>query len=170
MREEEKMNERILRKGLVVGVIVLFIGVGVLSSVSSKSISNSDETEFTISGPTEGKFGIRYNYTFYLSPNPESNEYTVKVHWKEGDMIIYEYPREGVFYTGEDNEIWYVWYKSFPWDSGVYYPKATAYCGNSTYEATLEITVPKNKPFSHYQSNWLLEHFPLLYRLLQFIR
>jgi hypothetical protein len=159
-----------LRKSLIVGVIIISMLVTTPSIVSREIELLDNPVEFTFTGPTQVVEGTTCNYTFYLSPNPESDEYTVKVHWKEGDMIIYEYPREGVFYTGEDNEIWYVWYKSFPWDSGIYYPKATAYCGNSTYEATLEVTVPKNKPFSHYQSNWLFEYFPILYRIVQLIR
>jgi hypothetical protein len=35
IREEKDMQRKILRKGLVVGIIILFIGVGVLSSVST---------------------------------------------------------------------------------------------------------------------------------------
>ena len=37
------MQNKILRKGLVVGIIILFIGVGVLSSVSSKDVSVSKD-------------------------------------------------------------------------------------------------------------------------------
>ena len=162
--------EKRFDKIMVVGVSFILMFVTLPTIVGKEIEVSNNPVEFTFTGPTVVTEGEKCWYTFNLSPNPESDEYIVKVHWKEGDMIIYEYPRDGVFYTGVDNEIWYVWYKSYPWDSGVYYPKATAYCGNSTYEATLEVTVPKNKPFSHYQPNWLFEYFPLLYRLLQFIR
>jgi len=37
------MKNTIFKKGLVIGIIILFIGVGVLSSVSSKDISISDD-------------------------------------------------------------------------------------------------------------------------------
>ena len=37
------MQNKILRKGLVVGIIVLFVSVGVLSSVSSKDVSVTND-------------------------------------------------------------------------------------------------------------------------------
>jgi hypothetical protein len=43
IREEKDMQNKILRKGLVIGIIILFVGVGILSSVSSKDISFSDD-------------------------------------------------------------------------------------------------------------------------------
>ena len=41
--EKENMQNKILRKGLVVGIIILFIGVSVLSNVSSKDVSISND-------------------------------------------------------------------------------------------------------------------------------
>ena len=37
------MQNKILRKGLIVGIIILFVGVSVLSSVSSKDVSVSND-------------------------------------------------------------------------------------------------------------------------------
>jgi len=160
------MNNRI-KKGIVVGILSMLILLTTPTIVIGEIEASDDPIEFTFTGPTEAKDGEKCIYTFYLSPNPESDEYIVKVHWKEADMIIYEYPRDGVFHTGDYNEIWYVWYKSW-WESGVFYPEATAYCGNSTYNATIEVTVPKNNPFS-YKLNWLFEHFPIFTKLIRFL-
>ena len=49
MREEGKMNERILRKGLVIGIIVLFIGIAFAPSFNAVSIN--EETVSTIAEP-----------------------------------------------------------------------------------------------------------------------
>ena len=58
------MQKKILRKGLVVGIIILFVGVGVLSSVSSKDVSVSkdiikeDNTETPLWDDYDERFAV----------------------------------------------------------------------------------------------------------------
>jgi hypothetical protein len=43
IREEKDMQNKSFRKGVIVGIIILFVGVSVLSSVSSKDVSVSND-------------------------------------------------------------------------------------------------------------------------------
>jgi hypothetical protein len=100
------------------------------------------EVEFTIDGPTSVKAGEVCTYTFYLTPNPEADTYTLEVYWGDG-MILYEYPdhhgqHPGPFYTGENVEITYRHESGLSRDRTI---KAWAICGESRYETTLDIYV-----------------------------
>ena len=106
------MHKNIL---LSVGISILFLGVGfqpaLANETSITTTSNSDEDWFTINGPTEGFFGIYYNYTFYLRPDSLCDVYELSIHWGQGFGLIF-----GPYHSGENITLSNVWVRYTPFD------------------------------------------------------
>jgi hypothetical protein len=116
-----------------------------------------------INGPTKGKPGIDYNYTF-VTTDPDGDDVWYHICWGDKE-IIYIY---GPYPSGEEITLSYNWT-----NKGTYLITCWA---RDIYEAvsnttTLEVTIPRSKAVS---SNLflqrILERFPLLQRLLDIWR
>jgi hypothetical protein len=68
------MPNKFFKKGLVVGIIILFVGVSVLSSVSSKDISISDDRKIENNKETE-IFDNEIKYNSLVEPLPNDLKY-----------------------------------------------------------------------------------------------
>jgi len=115
----------------------------------------------TIKGQTKVKPGVDYDYTF-LTTDPEEDSVLYHISWNYRD-IIYVY---GPFKSGEEFTLSYSWS-----EEGTYFIScwASDIHGAGSDTASLEITVPRTKTSSYLWFEWLLEHFPMLERLLSLI-
>jgi hypothetical protein len=68
------MQNSLFKKELVVGIIILFVGVSVLSSVSSKDISISDDRKIKNIKENEA-FDNKINYDTLIEPLPNDLKY-----------------------------------------------------------------------------------------------
>ncbi len=83
--------------------------------------------------------------------------------WGDGFGFYY-----GPYPTGEDIILYHSWWT--PWfGSKSFTIQATAVCGNSTYDAELEVYAYRNRAMSNSLFLQFLERFPLLERLLNLI-
>ncbi len=116
-----------------------------------------------IYGPTRGKPGVEYTFTFNAI-DPDGHdiaEYTVR--WGDSpDEII-----EGPFASGAAANA------SHSWDSQRTYTikaKAKDICGAESNWSEFEVEIPRNRATVNSLFHWLLERFPLLEKLLSLIR
>ena len=92
------MQKGLIRKGLVLSVIVLLIGVSI-SSVTSKdiSISNMDNNPPglpIVIGPNGGKPGVTYTFTF-IAVDPDGDDVRYIIDWGDGYIDTTTYAPSG---------------------------------------------------------------------------
>jgi hypothetical protein len=106
------MQSKLFKKGLVVGIIILFIGIGVLSSVSSKDISISDDKILKDNNEIEPIDNYDEIISFidgegYMDWEPESTFIWEDLDIWEGDIFIKAITKnpQKLFYTAKPKEI-----------------------------------------------------------------
>ena len=124
--------------------------------------SNKPPDPPTINGPTSGKYGIEYEYTF-TATDPDNNPVRFYVNWSDGtitDWMSGEYP--------SNVKIKHMWSKR-----GLYIIKAKAKdtFGYESDWSILEVSMPKNKAINTIPlfPRFLQQHpnlFPILRHLL----
>ena len=136
------MNKKILIGSIIAVVILVLVSSSsaIYVNISGDGFYELDEVKkypvkFTIDGPTVVEEGKPYLYTFYLSPNPESDWFDMALWWGKGWGFFLTH-----IHTGEGYSEYHAWYR-FPGEPFSFTIEATAYCGNSTYEATLEVGI-----------------------------
>jgi hypothetical protein len=154
---------------LLISGLIFLSGFGVIGETSNKAtIENKLSTEFIIDGPTEGKIGTPYVYTFYLSPNSEYDAFWMDLYWGQG----FGWANLDLYPTGINITLINSWHR-FWWEPNpmTFIIQASAKCNNSEYYAELEVTMwEKGKTIQNTIFIQLLEHFPLLNRLLSFVK
>lgn len=116
----------------------------------------------TINGPTNGKAGEEFNYTF-ITTDPEGNKVYYYIAWGDNSDLIYI----GPYSSGEEVTLSHEWS-----EDGTYNVQAKAkdiHFLQSEF-ASLEVTIPRLKTFSQLFIFGFLERFPILERLLSLIR
>ena len=121
-------------------------------------IGNHPPDTPTINGPTYGKPGIDYDYTF-VTTDPEGDYVWYHISWGDKE-IIYIY---GPYPSGEEITLLYNWS-----EKGTFIISCWA---RDIYDAvsdvsTLEVTIPRDKATNNVLFLRLLERFPLILRLL----
>ena len=126
------MENAFLTKGLALTITVLFVGTGIIPSAGISLLKDGPPTELIINGPTEGKVGIPYEYTFYLN-NSEGCDLWLNIDWDDGDITGWIGP-----YDPYDKvELVHIWD-----DIDTYTIKAVAReCNDTQYNATLNVTI-----------------------------
>ncbi len=118
---------------------------------------NSPPDTPTITGPASGKAGTSYTYTFN-AVDPDGDDVRYIINWGDGfDTTPYN-P------SGMDMLVPHTW----P-NEGTYIIRASAR-GTENFigpETTLEVSMPKNKPYLNTPFLNFLESHPLIYQLLQ---
>ncbi len=112
-----------------------------------------------ISGPPSGKPGKEYEYAFVSTDLDEDNVYFY-IEW--GDDQVEEWI--GPYASGEEATASHTWDKK-----GNYTIKAKArdiYNAESNW-GTLEVIIPRNKPFNFNLLGWLFERFPYAFPFLR---
>ncbi|KYK20452.1 hypothetical protein AYK21_01385 [Thermoplasmatales archaeon SG8-52-2] len=119
-------------KGFTLIILILLISINIFPSTGFSIVLKEQSTELIIEGPTQGKIGIPYEFSFYLI-NPEGCNFTLKINWGDGEVSGWI----GPYNTGE------VASASHSWDeSGTYKIQAFAReCNDTEYNATYEISI-----------------------------
>jgi len=94
----------VVKKLLAVGIILLLVGVSIPSTTTIGVINQ--EPELIIEGPTEGKVGVPYDYTFYLTEQ-EGCEIYYKIDWGDGNKTEWLGPYE----SSVKLELTHTWYE-----------------------------------------------------------
>jgi hypothetical protein len=147
-----------------IGVVVLTNGessplqiVGKLFEYAENLPNNNPPTPPKINGPSSGKPGQEYEYSF-VSTDPEGDAVMYLINWDDGDIEWTEYGDSGV-----ELILKHTW-----GSSGKYTITAQAIDFNdaSSEWSELTVTVPKNKVINKPFLNWLQDH-PNLFQFLQ---
>ena len=112
-----------------------------------------------IDGPTEGKVGVEYEYSF-ISEDSESDDIDYMIRWDDGYITqLFDRPSGEVVYV---NHTWN--------ERGIYTIKAKAIdaFGLESDWAYLEVSMPVNQQNSHPFLNFFTDHFPFLHQLFQY--
>ncbi len=122
---------------------------------------NSPPETPEIDGPTSGKAGVEYNYTL-SSTDPDGDDVFYCVDWGDdtGEVCM------GPYASGEEVTVSHIWT-----EQDTYTIKVKA---KDTYDAesdwaTLEVSMPMNKPFNFNFNliSWLFERFPYAFPILR---
>ena len=126
--------------------------------------SNSPPEAPVISGETNGNVGVEYWYTF-VSHDPDNNPIRLFVDWGDGNSGWVEWV--DWFASGED-----MWAEHTWTTQGTYIIKAKVQdvMGEESNWSEFEVTMPRNRVSYSSLFIRLLERFPLLVRLLFFVK
>ena len=122
-------------------------------------MTNDPPNEPIIKGPTLGKVGIYYNYTF-VSKDPDETEVKYYIDWGDGQNEEWI----GWYASGEEISITHKW----SW-KGTYIIRAEAIDGygflsNCSY---FEVTMPRNRLLTSPLLMRVLERFPNVFSILR---
>ena len=160
----------ILLKGIklkrkIIGILVCLTMM--MQVLSITAIANEPPSTPTIEGPTSGKPGVNYDYTF-MSVDPEGGDVFIKISWgccgPGQDFHTY-----GPFNSGEEAII----QKGYS-ETGTFSIQAYArdMDGAESSITILEVSMPKSKVFNFEFDlfEWLTERFPNVFQLLRLLQ
>jgi outer membrane protein assembly factor BamB len=115
-----------------------------------------------INGPTEGRKGREYSFTF-KSLDPYDDDVYYYIEWGDGKKEEWM----GPYSSGEKVTVNHTWK-----NEKTYTIRSRAKNTENLWgpESEFEVTIPRTRVFSYHLFHWLLERFPLLERLLSFAR
>ena len=124
---------------------------------------NEPPTTPTISGETDGKAGKSYDYTL-VSTDPEEEDVYYFVYWGDDNSTGWIGPYE----SGEVVTVNHSWEEK---DTYNITAQAKDIHGFKSDWASLEVTMPKNKPyiFNFPLLSWLFERFPNAFPVLRYL-
>jgi len=130
---------------------------------SIEAEKNHPPSDPLIDGPIEAKAGKSHNYNF-TSEDPELADVSYYIEWGDGKITSWcDFLPSGETYRTPHG-----------WAKGTYTIrcKAKDIYGAESDWSTLEVTMPKSKPFIHNFRliSWLLERFPILQIILDVLR
>ena len=127
------VRKNLIKKGLAISNIILFIGISVTPSASSIIGESKFQPELIIDGPTQGNAGEELEYDLLLTNQEGCNDIWYYADWGDGTYFDWWGPVHSGIYLGLIHT----------WDEGgVYIISAKAKdCEGSIYNATLEVTI-----------------------------
>jgi len=128
------------------------------------NVSNFPPNKPNIDGSAHGRAGEEYEFTFSAEDLEGDNVYYY-IEWGDGDIEEWI----GPYNSGEEVTLKHTWNKKRIYTITA---KAKDVFGAEGPEATLEVTMPKNKAFNFNYPllNWLLERLPILQKILDVLR
>ncbi len=135
-------------------------GIDAGSAYIFESISQAPSAPI-ITGPSNGTAGTLYTYNF-TSADPDGDDVYYWVDWGDKTNTTWLGPHA----SGTDLKLKHTWEKK-----GTYYvtAKAKDVYGAESDWATLEVTMPRNKPFNFNFNlfSWLFERFPHAFPIIR---
>ena len=124
----------------------------------SYNYSNQPPDTPIIDGPTSGKAGTEYEYTFSAT-DPNDHDVKYYVDWDDGTT------EETTFHgSGEIVTLNHTWNKQRTY---IIKAKAEDIFGESSNWSEFEVTMPRNKAFNFNLLEWLFERFPNAFPILK---
>jgi len=124
---------------------------------------NSPPETPEIDGPTSGKAGVEYNYTL-SSTDPDGDDVFYCVDWGDdaGEVCM------GPYASGEEVIVSHIWTEQ---DTYTIKVKAKDIYNAESDWATLEVSMPMNKPFNFNFNliEWLFERFPNAFPMIRYL-
>ena len=126
----------------------------------SIEITNQPPDVPVINGPHSGKLKRSYSYTF-VSEDPDGNDVYYEINWGDGEVSPWDGPHgSNIIITRE-----------YSWDEEGNFTimaRAKDEFGFIGDWGTLDVTMPKNKPFvfNFPLLSWLFERFPNVFPIL----
>jgi hypothetical protein len=154
------MKQRTFGKSLAVAVILLLLSLGIQPAVAT--VNNEDNIppcDPIIDGPDRGVPGEEYEYIFYILDVDDNVSY-LWIDWGDNNSTGWL----GPFENGEDLKFSHKWNKEGTFIIGA---KAKDIHGAESRWSFLEVNIPRTRESSYL---WFLERFPMLERLLGFLR
>jgi uncharacterized protein (UPF0248 family) len=130
---------------------------GLFYPTDVESLFNYPPNSPDVDGPTRGKPGTSYDYTFN-TVDPNSDDVKYHIDWDDGGSETTTFNP-----SGKDVTISHTWAKEGTYIITVY---AEDEFGLISPESTFEVTMPRNRILTSFLLLRLLERFPLLERLL----
>jgi len=108
-------------------------------------INNRPPEKPIINGPSSGRVGTKYGYTFYTT-DPDGDDVYYMIDWGDGETM----PWDGPYNSGEELRAFHSWSEK---GSYVIRIKAKDIYGEESEWATLEVSMPKNKNIPYFADN-----------------
>jgi len=141
--------------------LVVYDSLGQISEDQAVVIVNLPPNKPSISGPTPGKSGMPYTYSF-VTTDLNNDDVYYSIDWDDGNVEDWIGPSP----SGEVIKYTHIWDAK-----GTYTVKAKAkdiYGGESDW-GMLPVKINKNKILNLNLLNWLFEHFPNSFPLLRLL-
>ncbi len=124
------------------------------------TIENDPPGAPTITGETNGKVGVEYEYTFN-AVDPDDHDVKYFIDWGDDNTEWTGYNT-----SGTDVKVKHTWSEKGTYNIA---SKAKDEFGVEGPEGTLEVTMPKNKAFNFFNNllSWLFERFPNVFPILR---
>ena len=144
-----------MKKAIIFGICMLLI----VPVINANIVLNNPPSKPTIDGPSSGTTGTEYEYQI-CSTDPDGDDITYCMDWGDGagEVCIGPFP-SGTFVT-----------EKHTWSSDDTYTikvKARDINLEESDWATLEVKMPKSKPYFNTLFYQFLENHPHLFSLLQ---
>ena len=104
---KDMVRKNLIKKGLAISNIILFIGISVIPSASSIIGYSRFSPELIIDGPTQGVVGEPLEYFFILT-DIEGCEFHLYIDWDDGTNTGWL----GPYLSSEEIMLTHVWYES----------------------------------------------------------
>ncbi len=115
-----------------------------------------------IDGPTSGKVGVTYLYTF-VTTDPEGSDVYYEINWGDGESKDWF----GPFESGKVVSVTKTWMMMGEFTIWARAKDTDDLIGDW---GQLGVRIPRNKMVANNLFQWLLEHFPILSRLLDIMK
>ncbi len=125
-----------------------------------KPWENKPPTTPTVNGPTVGKPGLEYDFTF-STQDPESNNVSYYIEWGDGINTGWT----DYFLSGGNVTLNHTWNKI---DNYVIRCKTKDIYGDESHWGTLDVKIPRNKTTFDSWFQWFFEQFTFFKRLFYF--
>ncbi len=125
------------------------------------TVENNPPGVPTITGPSSGKPNTEYDFTFNAT-DPDDDEVKYIINWDDGTTVETVYNPSCV-----PVEVCHTWNEK---DTYIITAKAVDIYGAESDWSEFEISIPRTRVINYSLFQWLFEHFPMVNRLLYFMR